>query len=291
MEEFEEGLNAVAAPVRQADGRVIAALGVSGPAFRMHAVDVPRLGALTAEAAERGIAPTRLPRTWQGRRMRRERRHDDRVGPGRAAVDSMLEAVGETPLVRLRRVAPDIELFAKVEWYGPTGSVKDRIYAHMLAKAEAEGRLRAGMTIIECTTGNAGIACAAVAAIKGYACTIVMPEGMSPERRRDDRGLRRAARAHAGRRHRHRPGARARCAGSSPRIPTRYFFPAEFENPDNPEAQEASGQEIWEQIGRPGRRGRRRAGDRRVDHRRHARAQGARARGASRTRSSPPSVR
>ena len=51
MEEFEDGLNAVAAPVRQADGRVIAALGVSGPAFRMHAVDIPRLGALTAEAA------------------------------------------------------------------------------------------------------------------------------------------------------------------------------------------------------------------------------------------------
>ena len=105
-------------------------------------------------------------------------------GSDARAVDSMLEAVGRTPLVRLRRVAPDIELFAKVEWYGPTGSVKDRIYAHMLAKAEADGRLRAGMTIIECTTGNAGIACAAVAAIKGYACTIVMPEGMSPERRR-----------------------------------------------------------------------------------------------------------
>ena len=51
VEEFEDGLNAVAAPVRQADGRVIAALGVSGPAFRMHAVDIPRLGALTAEAA------------------------------------------------------------------------------------------------------------------------------------------------------------------------------------------------------------------------------------------------
>ena len=51
LEEFEDGLNAVAAPVRQADGRVIAALGVSGPAFRMHAVDVPRLGMLTAEAA------------------------------------------------------------------------------------------------------------------------------------------------------------------------------------------------------------------------------------------------
>ena len=68
----------------------------------------------------------------------------------------MLEAVGETPLVRLARVAPDVELFAKVEYYGPTGSVKDRIYAHMLAKAEADGRLQPGMTIIECTTGQRG---------------------------------------------------------------------------------------------------------------------------------------
>ena len=52
-------------------------------------------------------------------------------------VESLLDAIGHTPLLRLARVAPDLELFAKVEWYGPTGSVKDRIYAHMLAKAEA----------------------------------------------------------------------------------------------------------------------------------------------------------
>ena len=71
-----------------------------------------------------------------------------------------------TPLVRLARVAPDVELFAKVEWYGPTGSVKDRIYARMLTEAERRGELTPGMSVIECTTGNAGIACAAVAAIK-----------------------------------------------------------------------------------------------------------------------------
>ena len=80
---------------------------------------------------------------------------------------SLLDALGSTPLVRLARVAPDLELFAKVEWYGPTGSVKDRIYAHMLSKAEEAGRLKPGMTIIECTTGNAGIACSAVAVRRG----------------------------------------------------------------------------------------------------------------------------
>jgi cysteine synthase A len=160
---------------------------------------------------------------------------------------SLLDALGATPLVRLSRVAPDIELFAKVEWYGPTGSVKDRIYAHMLGKAEAAGRLRPGMTIIECTTGNAGIACAAVAAIKGYDCVIVMPEGMSPERKRMIEAY--------GARLELTPGAGtdidlalARMRELVATDPDRYFFPGEFENPDNPEAQRASGREIWEQM-------------------------------------------
>jgi cysteine synthase A len=160
---------------------------------------------------------------------------------------SLLDALGATPLVRLSRVAPDIELYAKVEWYGPTGSVKDRIYAHMLGKAEAAGRLRPGMTIIECTTGNAGIACSAVAAIKGYDCVIVMPEGMSPERKRMIEAY--------GARLELTPGAGSDIDLALARMrelvaadPDRYFFPGEFENPDNPEAQRASGQEIWEQM-------------------------------------------
>jgi cysteine synthase len=163
------------------------------------------------------------------------------------AASSLLDALGATPLVRLGRVAPDLELFAKVEWYGPTGSVKDRIYAHMLGKAEAAGRLRPGMTIIECTTGNAGIACSAVAAIKGYECTIVMPEGMSPERKR----MIEAYGAHL----ELTPGAGtdidlalARMRELVAAEPDRYFFPGEFENPDNPEAQQESGREIWEQM-------------------------------------------
>lgn len=160
---------------------------------------------------------------------------------------SLLDALGATPLVRLARVAPDLELYAKVEWYGPTGSVKDRIYAHMLGKAEAAGRLRPGMTIIECTTGNAGIACSAVAAIKGYECVIVMPEGMSPERKR----MIEAYGAHL----ELTPGAGtdidlalARMRELVAAEPDRYFFPGEFENPDNPEAQQESGCEIWQQM-------------------------------------------
>jgi cysteine synthase A len=162
-------------------------------------------------------------------------------------MDSLLDAVGNTPLLRLGKVAPDLELFGKVEWYGPTGSVKDRIYAHMLAKAEADERLRPGMTIIECTTGNAGIACSAVAAIKGYDCVIVMPEGMSPERKRMIEAYGATLEL--------TPGAGTDIDVALARMrelvaadPDRYFFPAEFENPANPEAQEVSGREIWGQM-------------------------------------------
>jgi cysteine synthase A len=167
--------------------------------------------------------------------------------PNRRIHDSILEATGHTPLVRLARVAPEgVELLAKVEWYGPTGSVKDRIYRRMLERAEERGDLRPGMTIIECTTGNAGIACSAVAAVKGYACTIVMPEGMSAERKAMIRAY--------GAELVLTPGAGTDIELAFERMheivaadPDRYFFPAEFENPDNPEAQVATGEEIWEQ--------------------------------------------
>ncbi len=167
---------------------------------------------------------------------------------GRSAASSVLDAVGRTPLVRLRRVGRDgLELLAKIEWYGPTGSVKDRIYTHMLTRAEERGDLRAGMTVIECTTGNAGIACSAVAAIKGYPCVIVMPEGMSEERKRMIRAY--------GSELILTPGAGtdidlalARMREIVGRDPNRYYFPAEFENPDNVDAQVFSGEEIWEQT-------------------------------------------
>jgi cysteine synthase len=165
----------------------------------------------------------------------------------RRAAGSLLEVVGGTPLVRLAKIALDVELFAKVEWYGPTGSVKDRIYTHMLTEAEHRGQLRHGMTIIECTTGNAGIACSAVAAIKGYECVIVMPEGMSTERKRmiEAYGAKLVLTPGAGT---DIDLALARMREIIAEDPARYFFPGEFENPDNPAAQEASGEEIWEQV-------------------------------------------
>jgi len=117
----------------------------------------------------------------------------------------------------------------------------------MLENAERRGALRPGMTIIECTTGNAGIACAAVAAIKGYDCTIVMPRGMSRERQRmiEAYGAELVLTPGAGTDIDLAMDAMRRIVATAPE---RFFFPGEFENPDNPDAQAASGEEIWEQM-------------------------------------------
>ena len=86
----------------------------------------------------------------------------------RNALHSIGEAIGRTPLVKLNRVTADVAppIYLKLEWYGPSGSLKDRIYLHMFERAEARGDLKPGMRVLECSTGNAGIACAFVAAVK-----------------------------------------------------------------------------------------------------------------------------
>jgi cysteine synthase len=103
----------------------------------------------------------------------------------RAIPDNLADIVGNTPMVRLTRVAPDCEaeLIGKLEAYNPAGSVKDRIGVAMIAAAEAEGRIEPGRnTIVESTSGNTGIALAFVCAAKGYDLVITMPQGMSRER-------------------------------------------------------------------------------------------------------------
>jgi cysteine synthase A len=105
--------------------------------------------------------------------------------PARAIPDNLAALIGDTPMVRLTRVAPDCgaELIAKLESYNPGGSVKDRIGAAMIEAAEAEGLIEPGRnTIVEATSGNTGIALAFVCAAKGYDLVITMPQGMSRER-------------------------------------------------------------------------------------------------------------
>jgi [CysO sulfur-carrier protein]-thiocarboxylate-dependent cysteine synthase len=98
--------------------------------------------------------------------------------------ESLFDAVGGTPLVGLPRLSPspDVRLWAKLEDRNPTGSVKDRVAAYMVAAAEKDGLLSPGATILEPTSGNTGISLAALARVRGYRLICVMPENTSPER-------------------------------------------------------------------------------------------------------------
>ena len=169
----------------------------------------------------------------------------------RSSLHSIGEAIGRTPLVKLGRVTADVvpPIYLKLEWYGPSGSLKDRIYLHMFERAEARGDLKPGMRVLECSTGNAGIACAFIAAVKGYACTIVMPEGMSDERKKIMRAY--------GATLVFTPGGESDVDLSLKRLdeirggdPTGYWVPGQFSNADNVETHHrTTGPEIWEQCG------------------------------------------
>ncbi|WP_373046747.1 cysteine synthase A [Vulgatibacter sp.] len=100
--------------------------------------------------------------------------------------DDVTQLIGRTPIVRLSRTTGPGEatILAKVEFFNPGGSVKDRIGLAMIEDAEKDGRLKPGMTVIEPTSGNTGVALAMVCAVKGYRCVLTMPESMSVERRR-----------------------------------------------------------------------------------------------------------
>src|SRR5947208_14471084 len=146
---------------------------------------------------------------------------------------SLLEAIGRTPLVRINRVTEGLstEILAKMEWFSPSGSLKDRIYLEMITRAEERGLLKKGMTILECSTGNAGIGCSFVAALKGYPCIIVMPEGMSEERKKIDLAY--------GTEMVYTPGGESdvdlaleKLAEIRGKNPKKYWVPSQFDNPD-----------------------------------------------------------
>ena len=168
----------------------------------------------------------------------------------RRVANSILEAGGLTPLVRLRRVTADVRprILAKVEYFTPSGSVKDRILPFTVAEAERRGDLRPGMTIIEGTTGNTGIATSMVAAAKGYPCVIVMPQGMSDERKKTVQAYGATLIL--------TPGAESDVDLVVEKVreikaaePGTYWEVAQFDNPDNPTAHyQTTGPEIWEQT-------------------------------------------
>jgi [CysO sulfur-carrier protein]-thiocarboxylate-dependent cysteine synthase len=108
------------------------------------------------------------------------------VGSSLRTAGSLLELVGNTPLVELRRLTPkpSVRLYAKLEGQNPTGSIKDRVALSMIEAAEAAGELEPGRELLEPTSGNTGISLALVARLKGYSLTCVLPENATEERRR-----------------------------------------------------------------------------------------------------------
>ena len=156
--------------------------------------------------------------------------------------DNILDLIGNTPLLRLKGET----VFAKAEFLNPGGSIKDRVALAMLEGAERTGRLRPDSIIMEPTSGNTGIGVALVGRLKGYTVRIVMPEGMSEERKKliralgaellltpDSEGIAGAVR-------------RVReMAAADPRI----YVPQQFENPDNPRCHyEETALELWRQM-------------------------------------------
>ncbi len=170
----------------------------------------------------------------------------DRPGRGRI-YDSIVETIGNTPLVRVPRLRAEerlgADLLLKLEFFNPLASVKDRIGVGMIEALERQGLLAAGATIVEPTSGNTGIALAFVCASRGYHLILTMPEGMSAERRKMLRLL--GAELELTPRERGMRGAIERAQELLRRIPG-AVMPGQFDNPANPAIhRRTTAEEIW----------------------------------------------
>jgi cysteine synthase B len=169
---------------------------------------------------------------------------------GFAAGQSIVESIGNTPLVRLKRIGaefPDVTICAKAEWMNPGGSVKDRAACAMIRDGEKQGRLRPGKVILDATSGNTGIAYAMIGAALGYRVKLCLPTSASPERKQvlnaygveivytpGDEGT---------------DGAIRRVREIYEADPDKYFYPDQYGNPANPRAHYmTTAPEIFEQT-------------------------------------------
>jgi cysteine synthase A len=160
--------------------------------------------------------------------------------------ENLADAVGNTPLVKIPRLNQGLPatVLVKMESFNPAGSVKDRIGVSMIEAAERDGRLRPGMTILEATSGNTGIALAFVAAAKGYPLILVMPDTMTIERRNLLKAYGAQVVLTPGAQG--MPGALNRADEIVAKAPENYFTPKQFDNPANPEAhRRTTGEEVW----------------------------------------------
>ena len=162
---------------------------------------------------------------------------------------NILETIGNTPMVRINNlyVKPGVNIYAKLEGFNSTGSIKDRIALQMVEQAEREGRLTPGKTIIEPTSGNTGIGLAIIGIVKGYPVEIVMSEAVSVERRKIIRSyggrviLTPAAEG--------TDGAIRMAHKLVEENPDKYFMPDQFSNASNYQAHyENTAIEIWQQT-------------------------------------------
>ncbi|MGY3527570.1 cysteine synthase [Bradyrhizobium sp. USDA 4452] len=202
------------------------------------------------------------------------------VQPGRGRVfESIVDAIGSTPIVRLRRLPQasgvTATILAKLEYFNPAASVKDRIGAAMIVAMEKAGIINADTVLIEPTSGNTGIALAYVAASRGYRLKLVMPESMSIERRRmlaflgAEIVLTPAAQGMKG---------SIATAEELVRTTPNAVMPQQFKNLANPEIhRRTTAEEIWNDTGRQHRLFRRRRRHRRHHHRRRSGAEAAQA--------------
>jgi cysteine synthase B len=162
---------------------------------------------------------------------------------------SILDLIGNTPMVELRSLAPrpDVHLYAKLEGQNPTGSVKDRIAKAMIEAAERDGRLKPGDTILEPTSGNTGIGLAMIGRLKGYHVICVMPENVSEERSQLLRAFGAEIVSTPG--DLGSNGAIAHAKEIVAANPGRYFFPYQYGNEANPRAHyEGTGAEILRDL-------------------------------------------
>jgi len=160
---------------------------------------------------------------------------------------NILETIGRTPLVRINRLNPNpkVQLYAKMEGFNPTGSIKDRIALNMIEHAEQTGALKKGKTIIEATSGNTGIGLAMVATVKGYELEIVMAENVSVERRKMLTSL--GAKIILTEASLGTDGAIVKADELVAANPDKYFMPNQYANQDNIMAHYwTTANEIWE---------------------------------------------
>jgi cysteine synthase B len=168
--------------------------------------------------------------------------------PGR--LESVVDLIGSTPLVRLRgfeRDLPGIELYGKCEFKNPGGSVQDRPALQMIRDAIADGRLTPERTLIDSTSGNTGVAYSMICAALGYRCTLVMPKNVSEPRKQIARSF--GTEVIFSSELEGSDGAIQLCREIVARSPERYFYPDQYSNESNPRAHYlTTGREIWEQT-------------------------------------------